>query len=60
MIPRKKYKLSRLLKEIDDDIHEFKTDLSQEKNISQDIITELMLANLKKQKQTARADKGST
>lgn len=39
-----------MLKEIDDDIHEQKKDLSQEKNIPQETITELMIANLKQKK----------
>jgi len=45
-----KYNLAEMLKEIDDDMHEQKKDLSQEKDISQETITELMLANLSKKK----------
>jgi len=48
MIPKEKYNLSKILEEIDDDIHEYKNDQRQEKNIPQDIITELMIANLRK------------
>ena len=47
-----KYNLSEMLKEIDDDMHEQKKDLSQEKNISQETITELMLANLSQKKRS--------
>ena len=46
----KKYNLAEMLKEIEDDIFEQKKDVSQEKNIPQETITELMLANLKKKK----------
>lgn len=52
MMFTKKYNLSQLLKEIDNDIHEQKKDLSQEKNIPQETITELMLAHLKRKKKT--------
>lgn len=50
MTPKEKYNLADMLKEIEDDIHEQKKDLSQEKNIPQETITELMIANLKKKK----------
>ncbi|MCD6585678.1 MAG: hypothetical protein J7K96_07960 [Desulfobacteraceae bacterium] len=45
-----KYNLADMLKEIDDDIHEQKKDRSQEKNIPQETITELMITNLKQKK----------
>ena len=50
MTSKEKYNLAEMLKEIDDDIHEQKKDLSQEKNISQKAITELMISNLLKKK----------
>lgn len=50
MISKEKYNLADMLREIEDDIHEQKKDLSQEKNIPQETITELMIANLKKKK----------
>ncbi len=50
MIPKEKYNLADILQEIDDDLHEQKKDVSQEKNIPQETITELMIANLKKKK----------
>ena len=50
MNSEEKYVLADMLKEIDDDIHEQKKDLSQEKNISQETITELMVENLKQKK----------
>ena len=52
MMVKQKYSLDAMLKEIDDDIHEQKNDMSQEKNIPQETITELMMANLKKKKTT--------
>jgi|AntAceMinimDraft_17_1070374.scaffolds.fasta_scaffold259690_2 hypothetical protein len=48
-----KYKLADMLKEIDDDIHDQKKGLSQEKNIPQETITELMIANLKQKQKKA-------
>lgn len=50
MHARKKYNLSEMLAEIDDDIHEQARDLSQQKDIPQEIITSLMLENLKRNK----------
>ena len=50
MQTQEKYNLAEMLKEIDDDMHEQKKDLRQEKNIPQETITELMLANLSKKK----------
>lgn len=50
MTPEEKYNLAEMLKEIDDDIHEQKKDLSQGKNIPQKAITELMISNLLKKK----------
>ena len=50
MKSKEKYNLTELLKEMDDDMHEQKKDLSQEKNIPQKTITELMMAKLKKKK----------
>lgn len=50
MDSKEKYILADMLKEIDDDIHEQKKDLSQGKNIPQETITELMIANLKQKK----------
>jgi hypothetical protein len=52
MIPKQKYDLAKMLAEIDDDIHEQSKDLSQLKNIPQDVITNLMLDNLRKKKTT--------
>lgn len=48
MKPKEKYNLAEMLKEIDDDVHEQKKDLSQGKNIPQRTITELMISNLLK------------
>ena len=50
MTPTTKYKLADMLAEIDEDLDEQKKDLSQEKNIPQETITELMIANLKKKR----------
>ena len=47
---KEKYNLTDMLNEIEDDILERKKDVSQEKNIPQATITELMLANLKNKK----------
>ncbi|MEZ4550640.1 MAG: hypothetical protein R2874_09235 [Desulfobacterales bacterium] len=56
MRTQEKYNLAEMLKEIDDDMHEQKKDLRQEKNIPQETITELMLANLSKKKIAAPTD----
>jgi hypothetical protein len=45
-----KYNLAEMLTEIEDDIHEQAKDLSQQKDIPQEIITSLMLENLKTKK----------
>jgi hypothetical protein len=45
-----KYNLSEMLTEIEDDIHEQAKDLSQQKDIPQEIITSLMLENLRTKK----------
>jgi hypothetical protein len=45
-----KYNLAEMLTEIEDDIHEQAKDLSQQKDIHQEIITSLMLENLKTKK----------
>jgi hypothetical protein len=50
MISKEKYDLAKMLAEIDDDIHEQAKDLSQLKDIPQDVITNLMLDNLRKKK----------
>jgi len=50
MQTKEKYNLADMLREIEDDELEQKKDVSQEKNIPQETITELMLANLKKKK----------
>ena len=42
--------MAKLLEEIEDDEQEQAKDLTQEKDIPQDTITELMLAHLKKKK----------
>jgi hypothetical protein len=47
---KEKYNLSDMLNEIEDDLLEQKKDVSQEKNIPQEIITEMMLSNLKAKK----------
>lgn len=52
MQPKKKYNLAEMLAEIDDDIHEQAKDLSQQKDIPQEIITSLVLENLKQKKRT--------
>lgn len=44
------YNLAEMLTEIEDDIHEQAKDLSQQKDIPQEIITSLMLENLKTKK----------
>lgn len=53
MILKEKHDLSQMLAEIEDDINEQERDVSQEKNIPQETITELMINNLK-QKQKDR------
>ena len=45
-----KYNLAEMLTEIEDDIHEQAKDLSQQKDIPQEVITSLMLENLKTKK----------
>jgi hypothetical protein len=50
MTPKEKYDLAKMLAEIEDDIHEQANDFSQLKDIPQDVITSLMLDNLKKKK----------
>jgi hypothetical protein len=52
MIVQEKYDLAKLLQEIEEDEEEQTKDHTQEKNIPQDTITELMLANLWKKKNT--------
>jgi len=51
MIRRKKYDLAKMLEEIEEDSNEQVQDLTQEKNIPQDIITERMLENLRQKKE---------
>ena len=50
MMLREKFDLVKLLEEIEDDEQEQAKDLTQEKDIPQDTITELMLTHLKKKK----------
>jgi len=50
MIRKEKYDLAKMLAEIEDDKHGQKFDMSQKKNIPQETITELMIANLKNKK----------
>jgi len=50
MMLREKFDLAKLLEEIDDDEQEQAKDLTQEKDIHQDTITELMLAHLRKKR----------
>ncbi len=52
MQSKEKYNLAEMLAEIEDDIHEQAKDLSQRKDIPQEIITSLVLENLKQKKQT--------
>jgi len=52
MIFKEKYPLADMLQEIEDDITEQKKDLRQEKNISQETITELMLNHLTQKKKS--------
>ena len=52
MQTQKKYPLEEMLADIEDDIHEQARDLSQQKDIPQNVITSLMLENLK-QKNTS-------
>ena len=51
MILKEKYNLSQMLGEIEDDVNEQEKDVSQQKNIPQETITELMLNNLKQKKE---------
>ncbi len=50
MKTKQKYHLEEMLAEIEDDIHEQSRDLSQQKDIPQNVITSLMLENLKQKK----------
>jgi hypothetical protein len=52
MLSREKYNLAEMLAEIEDDTHEQARDLRQQKDIPQEIITSLMLENLKQKKRT--------
>jgi cob(I)alamin adenosyltransferase len=56
MVPREKYDLAKILSEIEDDIHEQARDLSQVKDIPQDVITNLMLERLRNRKKTTSPD----
>ena len=56
MTPKEKYDLNKMLAEIDDDIHEQAGNLSQIKDIPQDVITNLMIENLKKKKKATQTD----
>ncbi|MCU0597895.1 MAG: hypothetical protein MUE70_01395 [Desulfobacterales bacterium] len=56
MMPDEKYDLARMLAEIEDDILDQTADVRQLKGISQDVITNLMLDNLKKKKKTTPPD----
>jgi hypothetical protein len=56
MMPDEKYDLAKMLAEIGDDMLEQTKDLSQLKGISQDVITNLMLDNLRKKKKTTPPD----
>jgi len=55
MIAKERYDLVKMLADIDDDIHEQAKDLSQLKDIPQDVITNLMLDNLKKKIKTTQS-----
>lgn len=55
MIAKERYDLTKMLADIDDDIHEQAKDLSQLKDIPQDVITNLMLDNLKKKNKTTQS-----
>jgi len=48
MKSEEKYDLSVMLAEIDDDVTEQSKDLIQHKDIQQDVITNLMIENLKR------------
>ena len=50
MQTKQKYHLTEMLAEIEDDIHEQAKDLSQQKDIPQEVITSLMLENLNQKK----------
>lgn len=52
MQSKEKYNLAEMLAEIEDDIHEQAKDMSQHKDIPQEIITSLVLENLKHKKRT--------
>ncbi len=51
MILKEKYDLNQMLTEIEEDENEQDKDVSQGKNIPQEIITELMINNLKQTKE---------
>ena len=51
MILKEKYDLNQMLAEIEDDDNEQDKDVSQQKNIPQEIITELMINKLKQKKE---------
>jgi hypothetical protein len=55
MIAKERYDLAKMLADIDDDIYEQARDLSQLKDIPQDVITNLMLDNLNKKKKTTQS-----
>lgn len=52
MILKEKYNLAEMLAEIDDEINEQAKDISQVKDIPQDVITNLMIENLKKKRKS--------
>ena len=54
MMFKEKYNLSDMLKEIEEDLLEQEQDVRQKKNIPQETITELMLANLKQKKKNRK------
>ena len=56
MTLKEKYDLAKMLAEIDDDIHEQAHDVSQLKDIPQDVITNLILDNLRKKRESAHTD----
>jgi hypothetical protein len=51
-----KYDLNKMLAEIDEDIDEQAKDMSQHKDIPQDVITNLMIENLKKKRKQMKPD----
>ncbi len=52
MSSREKYDLKKMLAEIKEDIADQPADFSQTKDIPQDVITKLMLENVKKRRKT--------